>query len=391
MTVTTVGYGDIVPESSAGRIIASVVMLAGVSAIPITTSLVVSVFVARAQAQQRERDADEREELMARLERIESKLDARASVEASARGRPRRRIGAWSCDRSPRPRRSRPRTARRSASSTTPPSQSLAEATLGPGQATQRHYHAQTEEIYYLTHGGGRLEVDGETRDVAAGDAALIPPGAWHELVAGPEGARLLCMCAPPVLPRRYVLRVRRLAPLLLVVLLLAALAAGCGGDDSGDESEAVEPATWAAGFCDALKTFTTGISEAGEDLAGEGLPSGEAIVDAIDNAADAASTFADDLRELGAPDVPSGEEISAELESAAREAGETFDAVKDEVGGEIDDAADVAVQAGKIAEAAQTALAGIGEATNRLQELDVEGRLTEALESASECADFGG
>jgi methyl-accepting chemotaxis protein len=182
---------------------------------------------------------------------------------------------------------------------------------------------------------------------------------------------------------------VRRLAPLLLVVLLLAALAAGCGGDDSGDESEAVEPGTWASGFCDALKTFTTGISEAGEDLAGEGLPSGEAIVDAIDRAADAASTFADDLRELGAPDVPSGEEISAELESAAREAGETFDAVKDDVG-EIDDAADVAVQAGKIAEAAQTALAGIGEATNRLQELDVEGRLTEALESASECTDLG-
>ena len=183
----------------------------------------------------------------------------------------------------------------------------------------------------------------------------------------------------------------RRLAPLLLVVLLLAALAAGCGGDDSGDGSEAVEPATWASGFCDALKTFTTGISEAGEDLAGEGLPSGEAIVDAIDSAADAASTFADDLRELGAPDVPSGEEISAELESAAREAGETFDAVKGEVGGEIDDAADVAVQAGKIAEAAQTALAGIGEATNRLQELDVEGRLTEALESASECTSLGG
>ena len=26
----------------------------------------------------------------------------------------------------------------------------------------------------------------------------LIPPGAWHELVAGPEGARLLCMCVPP-------------------------------------------------------------------------------------------------------------------------------------------------------------------------------------------------
>ena len=78
------------------------------------------------------------------------------------------------------------------------PVQSLAEATLGPGQATQRHYHAQAEEIYLLTEGGGRLEIDGETRDVAAGDAALIPPGARHQLVAGSDGARLLCMCVPP-------------------------------------------------------------------------------------------------------------------------------------------------------------------------------------------------
>ena len=76
--------------------------------------------------------------------------------------------------------------------------QSLAEASLAPGQSTQRHYHARTEEIYLLTGGGGVLEVDGASREVSAGDAVLIPPGAWHELVAGTEGARLLCMCAPP-------------------------------------------------------------------------------------------------------------------------------------------------------------------------------------------------
>jgi quercetin dioxygenase-like cupin family protein len=76
--------------------------------------------------------------------------------------------------------------------------QSLAEARLGPGERTQCHYHAASEEIYLVTDGGGRLEIDGDVREVAEGDAALIPPGAWHELVAGPDGVRLLCMCAPP-------------------------------------------------------------------------------------------------------------------------------------------------------------------------------------------------
>ena len=42
------------------------------------------------------------------------------------------------------------------------------------------------------------MEIDGETREVAEGDAILIPPGAWHELLAGPEGVRLLCCCVPP-------------------------------------------------------------------------------------------------------------------------------------------------------------------------------------------------
>jgi quercetin dioxygenase-like cupin family protein len=75
--------------------------------------------------------------------------------------------------------------------------QSLAEATLERGQRTQRHYHRVAEEIYLLTDGGGVLEVDGETAEVVAGDAILIPPGAWHELVAGEHGVRLLCCCVP--------------------------------------------------------------------------------------------------------------------------------------------------------------------------------------------------
>jgi mannose-6-phosphate isomerase-like protein (cupin superfamily) len=78
------------------------------------------------------------------------------------------------------------------------PAQSLAEAALDEGQATERHYHRRSEEIYLIVAGGGRMEVDGEERDVTAGDAILIPPGAWHTLVAGEAGARLLCCCSPP-------------------------------------------------------------------------------------------------------------------------------------------------------------------------------------------------
>ncbi|HET6657466.1 MAG TPA: cupin domain-containing protein [Gaiellaceae bacterium] len=76
--------------------------------------------------------------------------------------------------------------------------QSLAEASLEPGLGTQRHYHAESEEIYVFLEGGGEMEVEEDRRGVGAGDAVLIPAGAWHQITAGPEGARFLCCCAPP-------------------------------------------------------------------------------------------------------------------------------------------------------------------------------------------------
>lgn len=77
--------------------------------------------------------------------------------------------------------------------------QSLAEATLEPDEATERHYHRRSEEVYFVVKGSGELEVDGETRTVRPGDAVLIPPGAWHTLVnTGSSELRILCCCAPP-------------------------------------------------------------------------------------------------------------------------------------------------------------------------------------------------
>jgi mannose-6-phosphate isomerase-like protein (cupin superfamily) len=76
--------------------------------------------------------------------------------------------------------------------------QSLAEAELGPGQQTQRHHHARTEEIYVFLEGRGEMEVEGDRAEVSVGDAVLIPVGARHQITAGAEGARFLCCCAPP-------------------------------------------------------------------------------------------------------------------------------------------------------------------------------------------------
>ena len=76
--------------------------------------------------------------------------------------------------------------------------QSLAEARLPVGGATQEHYHPQAEEIYFITHGRGRIRIDGEVREVGAGDAIAIPPGRRHKLWnTGDSTLRLLCCCAP--------------------------------------------------------------------------------------------------------------------------------------------------------------------------------------------------
>jgi mannose-6-phosphate isomerase-like protein (cupin superfamily) len=76
--------------------------------------------------------------------------------------------------------------------------QSLAEARLEPRASTQEHYHPKTEEIYYITHGVGRMRVGEEERPVRAGDAIGIPPGQKHKLWnTGRQTLRLLCCCAP--------------------------------------------------------------------------------------------------------------------------------------------------------------------------------------------------
>ena len=52
--------------------------------------------------------------------------------------------------------------------------QSLAEATLGSGQATDRHYHRESEEIYLVLDGEIEIKLGDEVHRLGPRDAVLI-------------------------------------------------------------------------------------------------------------------------------------------------------------------------------------------------------------------------
>lgn len=76
--------------------------------------------------------------------------------------------------------------------------QSLAEARVPVAGSTQEHYHPNTEEIYFITAGSGRIRIESEEQEVRPGDAVAIPPGLKHKLWnTGTEPLCLLCCCVP--------------------------------------------------------------------------------------------------------------------------------------------------------------------------------------------------
>jgi voltage-gated potassium channel len=95
-TTTTVGYGDNVPQSAAGRLVAAAVMLFGIGFLTVITAAITSTFVARARLEQAASSSgpsttEQLRRLDRRLERIEALL-----TDSSARAQPRREPDAHS-------------------------------------------------------------------------------------------------------------------------------------------------------------------------------------------------------------------------------------------------------------------------------------------------------
>ena len=73
-TVTTVGYGDVVPSTGGRRFIGGIVMFVSVATVSLVTAVVTAGFVAF-QQRRMSGDAERHAELRSALERIEKRLE----------------------------------------------------------------------------------------------------------------------------------------------------------------------------------------------------------------------------------------------------------------------------------------------------------------------------
>lgn len=70
---------------------------------------------------------------------------------------------------------------------------------LEPGKGHELHTHPDSEEILYVVRGRGEQEVDGDVREITAGEMVYVPAGVEHGTVnTGWETLTLLAVYAPP-------------------------------------------------------------------------------------------------------------------------------------------------------------------------------------------------
>ena len=81
-TTTTVGYGDNVPTTVAGQLVAAFVMVVGIGFLTVITAAITSAFISRSRREQMRADAeaptdDQLRQIDKRLQRIEAALSER--------------------------------------------------------------------------------------------------------------------------------------------------------------------------------------------------------------------------------------------------------------------------------------------------------------------------
>jgi voltage-gated potassium channel Kch len=85
-TITTVGYGDLVPATTQGRMVGAALMLLGIAALAFVTATMATVIVGEVQAEEKLIEQEESEilNLLAELSQRLERLERAAGVEDSA-------------------------------------------------------------------------------------------------------------------------------------------------------------------------------------------------------------------------------------------------------------------------------------------------------------------
>ena len=72
----------------------------------------------------------------------------------------------------------------------------LAAVDLAPNVKVPEHHH-ENEQLGFVIRGTLVFTIDGDSRELRAGDTYVIPSHVPHDVVAGPEGATVVDVFAP--------------------------------------------------------------------------------------------------------------------------------------------------------------------------------------------------
>lgn len=173
-------------------------------------------------------------------------------------------------------------------------------------------------------------------------------------------------------------------------VAVLAIAAAGCGGSDaSSDTTEATPASEWADGFCSAVTTWTDALKSVPDQFTDLSSFSEEGFQTAADDIGSATDTLVEDLKGLEAPDTDSGEEVKSSIDDLSS----TLETELDSIQATLDDTSGITGLPG----AAQDVLASLSTMSSAfsttlstIEDADVQGELTDALESSPSCDQIG-
>ena len=69
-----------------------------------------------------------------------------------------------------------------------------------PGSCQTLHAHPESEQVYVIVRGRGRMDVADEQQDVDAGTLVFVPPGATHAIYnPGPDQLMYVSATSPPL------------------------------------------------------------------------------------------------------------------------------------------------------------------------------------------------